>query len=323
MAHLHEAALANSTMAAYNSAYRSYQLFCIRFSLPLFPLDESILQRYVAYLCKSVSYQTIKVYLAGIQYHSHMSGSKISITSMMRLYYLLRGVRRTQGSAYTRNRRQPITTHHLHIINLRLPLLNYTDLQRLALRTAASVAFFGLLRCSEYTCASSTQFDPLVDLMVRNVTIAKNMSIMSLRIKASKTDPFRVGCVVRIGRVDNDLCAVRLMHRYISIHPYPDGPLFVMNNTHFMTRNDVVEFIRRCFPSALDLNTHSFRIGGASAAASAGVANSTIQVLGRWSSDAYQRYLHFSNASVISLSERLAAVRHNVKNWSSNSLSSL
>lgn len=323
MIRLQEAGLATSTMAAYNSAYRSYQLFCIRFSLPLFPLDEPTLQRYVADLSKSVSYQTIKVYLAGIQYHSHMSGSRISITSMVRLYYLLRGIRRTQGSTFTRNRRQPITTHHLYMIKFRLPLLNYTVLQRLALRTASSVAFFGLLRCSEYTCASSSQFDPLVDLMVRNVTIAPNLSIMSLRIKASKTDPFRSGCTVRIGRVDNDLCAVRLMHQYIKIHPYPEGPLFVMHNSHFMTRNDVVVFIRRCFPSALDLNTHSFRIGGASAAASAGVANSTIQILGRWSSNAYQRYLHFSNTSVISLSQRLGAVRHTVKVWSANSLSSL
>ena len=252
VARLQKAALANSTMAAYNSAYRSYQLFCIRFLLPLLPLDEAILQRYVVDLSKSVSYQTVKVYLAGIQYHYHMSESNISITSMVRLYYLLRGIRRTQGSTYTRNRRQPITTHHLYIVKFRLLLLNYTELQRLALRTTASVAFFGLLRCSEYTCASSTQFDPLVDLMVHNVTIAHNLSIMSLRNKASKTDPFRLGCAVRIGRVDNDLCAVRLMHQYISVHPYPDEPLFVMSDTHFMTRNDVVEFIRRYFPSALE-----------------------------------------------------------------------
>ena len=48
--------------------------------------------------------------------------------------------------------------------------------------------------------------------MVRNVTIAQNLSIVSLRIEASKTDPFRLGCAVRISRVDNDLCVVRLMN---------------------------------------------------------------------------------------------------------------
>ena len=88
----------------------------------------------------------------------------------------------------------------------------YSEFEQLALRTAATVAFFGLLRCSEYTCAASSCFDPLVDLLAINVTIAANLSIMSIRFKSSKTDPVREGCTVRIGTTGNDLCLVRLMH---------------------------------------------------------------------------------------------------------------
>jgi hypothetical protein len=40
-----------------------------------------------------------------------------------------------------------------------------------------------------------------------------------------------------------------------------------------------------------NLNTHSFRIGGASAAAAAGIPYSTNQVKGWWASNAYRAYL--------------------------------
>jgi len=286
-----------------------------------------MLERYAAYMASRVSYNTIKVYLSGIQFHAYMAGCYNPISSMVRLYYLLRGIRRIQGSTFQRARRQPITTNHLQIISHRLQLLDYTPFQRLALLTTASVAFFGLLRCSEYTCSNSRNFDPLVDLMARNVTISENRSIMALRIKASKTDPFREGCTIRIGATRNHLCPVQLMHQYLSTHPFPQGPLFVMSGNQFMTRNDIVNLLSRCLPSTVGLNTHSFRIGGASAAASSGVPDSTIQILiqilGRWSSDAYRRYLHVSNDSIISLSRRLSQTSVLNRFWSQDSLSSL
>ena len=63
----------------------------------------------------------------------------------------------------------------------------------------------------------------------------------------------------------------------------------------YLVRADIVTCLRRCFPGARNINTHSFRIGGASAAASAGIPDSQTQILGRWSSDAYRRYLRLSD----------------------------
>ena len=54
-----------------------------------------------------------------------------------------------------------------------------------------------------------------------------------------------------------------------------------------------------------NLNTHTFRIGGASAAASAGVPDSVIQILGRWKSDAYRRYIRLSDTTVADVTKRI------------------
>ena len=55
--------------------------------------------------------------------------------------------------------------------------------------------------------------------------------------------------------------------------------------------------ILRSAISDVNLNTHSFRIGGASAAATAGIPDSTIQVMGRWASNAYRVYLRTPDAT--------------------------
>lgn len=86
------------------------------------------------------------------------------------------------------------------------------------------------------------------------------------------------------------------MSQYLAIHPFPQGPLFVFSQARFITCANIVDGISRCLPKL-----HSFRIGGASAAASAGLPNSTIQILDRWLSDAYRGYLHLSNNSVATL----------------------
>ena len=293
-----QAALAPSTYSTYSSGVRSYRLFCIHTGSPVLPLTELTLQRYAASMANRVGYKTIKVYLSGVQYLSIMSGFDVQVSSFMRLYYTLRGIRRIQGSRFGRQRRLPISITQLMFLHHRVQLQRYSPFEALMLRTSASLAFFGLLRCSEFTTATRSSFDASCDLLVQDILFSGEFSIMKVHIKASKTDPFREGCTIRIAAVGSAVCPVALMRRYLRCHPTGTGPLFVWRPQFYLVRTDVVSLLRRCFPGVTNINTHSFRIGGASAAASVGVPDSQIQILGRWSSDAYRRYLHLSDTSI-------------------------
>ena len=301
-------------MATYNYGVRSFHAFCTRDNVPCLPLCEHTLIRYVTSMAPRVSQKTIKIYLSGVQFWSITLGHYITISSFPRLYYTLRGIRRLQGTRFTRPRRQPILLRHLRLIHFRVRFQAYTPGQHIMFRTMASTAYFGLLRCSEYTSANRITFDPDSTLLVSDVSFNDDYSIMVLIIKASKTDPFRVGTQIRIGAVGGYMCPVTLMRRYLRIHP-GSGPLFQLEPGRYLVRNDVVVFLRRVLPNIPNINTHSFLIGGASAAASAGIPDSQIQILGRWSSDAYRRYLHLSDDAILQLSQALRRPATSARLW--------
>ena len=73
----------------------------------------------------------------------------------------------------------------------------------------------------------------------------------------------------------------------------------------------MVAFLRIALPGAININTHSFRIGGASAALSAGASDALIRIMGRWSSDAYNRYIRISDWQVFLFQSELSTARTN------------
>ena len=242
-----------------------------------------------------------------------MSGSDIQISSMPRLFYALRGIRRIQGNSFTRPLRSPITLSHLrslfHYVHHHF---NYRDY--VMLKAVFTLAYFGLLRSAEYTSSTSYTYHPDTTLMLTNITFSNNLTLLSINLRASKTDPFRSGCVVRISSTNNLFCPVAALHQYFGIHPNPAGPLFLFTDGHLLTRRSVSNILHSCFPG-ITLDTHSFRIGGASAAASAGVSDSTIQILGRWSSDTYRRYLCLSDQLITSTCHQMSSVDIVNRRW--------
>ena len=301
--------------------FNSYSRFCSVMSVSCFPLNEEVLEYYVISISRRVAYQTIKVYLCGIQFFSHLHGwSSVKICDMMRLRYLLRGIRRSLGSSRIRPRRLPITIDHIgQMFSFINHNFNFHD--RLMLKSAISLAFFGMLRCSEYTCASPSRFDQLFDLSFRDVRVSTH-NIVSIHIKSSKTDPFRKGCVIRISRTFNNICPVICLVDYLNVHSCPLGPLFIFRNGEFLTRNHISSLLRSALPRIANINTHSFRIGGASAAASAGIEDSTIQILGKWTSDAFRRYLHLSDDFILQTFNRMSAIRTLSRCWDTDLASS-
>ena len=130
------------------------------------------------------------------------------------------------------------------------------------LQAAISVAFFGLLRPSEY-------------------------------------------CYPHLLNTIHTIAAIR---RFLSLRVLAAGQLFTLQDGSLLTRTFMSNLFATCFPGS-SLDTHSFRIGGASVLSSGGLPVATVQMLGRWTSNCLQRYIHFSDAAVCDAMLRMAHSR--------------
>jgi hypothetical protein len=69
---------------------------------------------------------------------------------------------------------------------------------------------------------------------------------MFIRIKESKTDPFRVGHTITIGGTNTPLCPVLAMKQYLAIGAPKSGPLFVNAVGKPLTKQALALETRNC-----------------------------------------------------------------------------
>ena len=300
-------ALANSTLRNYRSAYRQYKLFCKEHIFNYFPVTEHIMVLFCTYLAtrkrSPISCKSIKGYLSAIRYKAIMKGFPVSFHGMDRLYYVLRGIKRHQSNKLQRPPRSPITNIHLiELYNfiLTLPISRH---DKKLYWSACTLAFFGLLRVSEYTCPKVKSFDPNYNLLLEDVNFIN--AAMSIFIKASKTDHFRQGCTIFIGSTNNLLCPVSALKSFIRSRNLVNGPLFTFKDGTYLTRDRIARLLAACFTN-IRINTHSFRIGGASALAAAGVPDAQIQIIGRWNSNCFTKYIRLSKSRTIQFANTMS-----------------
>ena len=140
------------------------------------------------------------------------------------------------------------------------------------------------------------------------------MSHEAITIKSSKTDPFRVGCIVRVGATCNPVCPVSVLRHFIY------HSRFLMGS--YSTRARLASLFVQCFGHS-QINTHSLLIVGASTMASAGLPNSSIMILGRWNRNAYQQYIRVSDNTIRRTSRIMSETMLISKEWNSDIVSSI
>ncbi|XP_006824681.2 LOW QUALITY PROTEIN: uncharacterized protein LOC102804035 [Saccoglossus kowalevskii] len=286
-------------------------------------ISENILVYFVTHCATylHLKFSTIKVYLAGIRNHYLLgSHSNPLVTSqglnLLRLQYVLRGIRRLQGSA-TRPR-LPITFDLLKRLCLLLRSGVYGPYFDLLLEAAFLLAFFGFLQCSEFTSLSQS-FNPQVGLCVKDIkTLGNSRSVDALvvTIKSSKTDQFRRGFELRLYPTGSAFCPVSSLHRFLLVRhkmgAAPHKPLFMLpervplDRAHFT--NSLRFLLTRLGFKAHLFAGHSFRIGAATTAASVHLPDHLIQTMGRWSSNCYRTYIRTPEQLLQSAFKTLASV---------------
>ena len=155
--------ITESTRAAYQSGLNNFLRFLTMYDLcssnsvnTLPSVSESILLYYIAYCYKSLNmkYTSIKLYLAAIRWAYIAAGLKNPLVDSMgqpllRVQGVLKGVRKLQGD--TVQPRLPITADILTKMCISLQQGMFGPYVDLLLETACTIAFFGFLRCGEFT----------------------------------------------------------------------------------------------------------------------------------------------------------------------------
>ena len=117
---------------------------------------------------------------------------------------------------------------------------------------ACSLGFFGFLRAGEFTVRSAREFDPAVSLTLDDVAVDRHddPSLVKIRLKCSKTDPFRHGVDIFLGRTHRDLCPVSALLAYVAVRPAGTGPLFIFKDGSFLTRERLVGAVQSALRQA-------------------------------------------------------------------------
>ena len=272
------------------------------------PVSKQVLCCFVAKLgTESLSYQTIKCYLSAVRHYSIMAGhgNPFNPGAFPVLQYILREVRRAPRPPARPH--LPITPKILRLIKSQwTPHGGETDF--VMLWAACCVGFFGFMRAGEFTSRPGEQSPSLT---VEDIAMddRKNPTMVRIHLKHSKTDPFRHGVDIYLGRTGRDLCPVGALLAFMAVRPAVKGPLFVFANGTRLTRDRLVEAVCRALQQAgiptAGYSGHSFRIGAATSAAEAGLQDSMVKMLGRWESSAYQRYIQTPRATLAAFSARL------------------
>ena len=281
-----------------------------------FPVSEALLCYFSSAMAsEGLSPQTIKTYLGAIRYMQITLGlpEPREFSSLPRLRLVQAGIKRThsQRVPLATKVRLPITPTILHQIRAQwLSRAHEHDI--IMLWAAACLCFFGFFRSGEITIPSLEAFDPGRHLSWGDIAVdnAVNPSTLQVSLKRSKCDQFGRGVQVFIGRTGDAICPIAAMLAYLACRGSHEGPLFQFVNSQPLTKGRFTDHIRKVLKEiglpCQDFAGHSFRIGAATAAARAGVEDSTIRMLGRWNSSAFLGYIRTPKENLAQFSRTIA-----------------
>ena len=183
---------------------------------------------------------------------------------------------------------------HLHSHN---PLWLWCSSHRPHSRSHVPSSFFRFLRCSEFT-ASTLLFVPSRHACISDLFQFSEDSLV-FQLKRTKTNASGRPTPVFFFRSQSPLNPFEASSNYLSFRKLQSStstePLFISESGHVATRFWFHHHLRQVLSlsglSPIHYSGHSFRIGAATSAPRNGVPEHLIQILGRWSSQAYHRYI--------------------------------
>jgi hypothetical protein len=276
----------NSTALAYTSALNSYLTFCRIHDLPIDPTPET-LSFYITFQSTFISPSSVDSYLSGIcnQLEPFFPTVRLARKSPI-VVKTLKGARRRHGVLV--KRKAPLAREDLFLTLRDLASSSHDDFLFAAM---IFTGFHGLLRLGELTVPDKMGIRDYRKVTSR-LTVELLPSSYAFTLPAHKADTYFEGNRVLVQCTELPPNPVPIFARYLAsrdrLFPWHQH-LWVTSAGGVPQRAWFMKRLCQFFPSSIA--GHSMRAGGATALAQAGAAPELIKAAGRWSSDAFERYV--------------------------------
>ena len=258
------------------------------------PVDSNIIATFVAHLtsCKFAP-STIISNVSAVSFVHKISGWSDPANTFL-IKKLLTGAKNLCNSV---DGRLPITAEILHKLIKAIPLVIESLYIQIALKTMFTLAFFGLLRIAEIATKNFTKNARSLVVQLSDVQLVKKNGgkVLAITLLNFKHNKSRRPVTLELQKQARDICPVTLMGQYLKVRTHKKGPLFVFPDggpiSQLFFGKQLAKVLNASGYSPNKYKGHSFRIGGATAAASSGCSELKIQAMGRWKSGAFRRYI--------------------------------
>ena len=205
---------------------------------------------------------------------------------------VMEGLRRAR--LHPPNRVLPITVDILHRLLDTLPDSRCGPYDVSLMRAFFLLAYHGAFRVGEL-CESGTLAHTI---RVEDVFSGRGEDGASFELRLSSFKFSKEGTSVLLSPVVGGMhCPVRALSDFLRVRPNRPGPLFIKKSGAPLRRPMVASILKQCVSQigldAEKFNTHSLRVGRATDLAASGASETLIRETGRWSSNAYLKYIRF------------------------------
>lgn len=294
--HYQSTAMAPGSTKNLLSQIRTYLLFCLHTKIGYLPIAPIDLNRYVAFLSRTVkSWNSVINYLNGVRFYHLSHGLDFHQNQNFHVQLTLRGIRKRLCAPVSQ--KLPIT---IDILNRIYAILDPHNQTHTVLWASFLIAFFGFLRKSNLIPPNTSTFHPSKHISRGSFSHQPDGTLV-LHLTWSKTVQFqqRVISIPYSPIPNSPLCPVSAYTRMISLFPAPpSSPAFIVpfgssliTLTHSSFTSYLHYFLRRVGLDSSKFSGHSFRRGGCSFAASVNIPPHLLKIHGDWQSSAFERYM--------------------------------
>ena len=309
--------LAQPTRASYKAAITSFEAFCRDRGQTPWPAQQLVLEEWVTGRIMGsaspkqgrVKPDTVAHYLSALLSYHVDHNLPTAVFESKRIQRIIQGGRSMFPAE--KSPTHPITKDTLEKITNPHIFMNFDTLDSVNISTALKVGWAGFLRMGEFTHTgpqakrASFQFTKLTR---SDISFASGDNFATLRLKRSKSDVKHAGVEIILAATGDSTCPVLALRHLFQVDPKPPAsPLFSLQQGSFDRHHIINAIHKRMLYHRIPINKvagHSLRKGAAQHASDMGMVKETIQILGRWRSDACKAYYKSSVESRYNLSLR-------------------